>query len=128
MELHRLLRHARIHSEHYRLLLPDCDDVRLEDLPVLKGRVHGELGPHCGWWRLHLDDVESRLRNLENSDADPGLAWRSGWWLAATAGSTGRRAALAWNRQEWTDILSSYTRVNDWAGVKVGLKRRLPLR
>jgi phenylacetate-coenzyme A ligase PaaK-like adenylate-forming protein len=31
-----------------------------------------------------------------------------------------------WNRREWTAILSSYARVNDWAGLKVGPRRRLP--
>jgi len=32
---------------------------------------------------------------------------------------------FAWNRQEWTQVLTSYARVNDWAAVSVGLRHPL---
>ena len=40
--------------------------------------------------------------------------------------NAGRRAALAWDRREWAQVLASYARVNDWADVGVDLRHPLP--
>jgi phenylacetate-CoA ligase len=74
---------------------------------------------------LRLSKVEGRLAETELAATDHGQAGRGRWWLAATGGTTGRLAVFAWNRQEWTQVLTSYARVNDWAGVSVGLRHPL---
>lgn len=70
---------------------------------------------------LVLADVEEHLRALVQSGGDPGRAWRGRWWVAATAGTTGRRGVFIWDQDEWSTILASYARANDWAGVRAGV-------
>lgn len=125
--LARLLAHARERSAFYADRLPTTDPRGLPELPVLtKQTLMAEWDRICTDPALRLADVEARLLAEERSAANPGRAWRGRWWLAATGGTTGRRAALAWNRREWAQVLASYARVNDWAGVELDL--RYPVR
>ena len=120
-ELEVLLRHAQTNSPYYRQTLSGRTDVPLAALPVLTKSVLMEQWDRiCTRPDLRLAQVEQRLAEMERTGADPGHPWRSQWWLAATGGTTGRRAVFAWDRQEWIHILTSYARVNDWAGVAVG--------
>ncbi len=124
--LERLLRHARTNSPYHREPLSGASDVPLAELPILtKARLMEQWDRICTSDALRLAEVEGRLAETEGAGTDPGHAWRGRWWLAATGGTTGRRGVFAWNRQEWTQILASYARVNDWAGVSVGLGRPL---
>ncbi|WP_454300515.1 hypothetical protein [Salana multivorans] len=65
---------------------------------------------------LRIADVEGHLRDLTEHGGDPGKPWRGRWWAAATAGTTGRRGVFVWDRAEWSAVLASYARANDWAG------------
>jgi phenylacetate-CoA ligase len=124
--LARLLRHARINSPYYREVLRGAPDLPLAELPVLtKATLMEQWDRICTSDALRLAAVEGRLAETERAVTDPGHAWRGRWWLAATGGTTGRRGVFVWNRQEWTQVLASYARVNDWAGVSVGLRRPL---
>ena len=126
MALERLLRHARTNSPYYREALRGAPGTPLAELPVLtKPRLMEQWDRICTSDALRLSEVEGRLAEMELAATDPGQAWRKRWRLAATGGTTGRRAVFAWNRQEWTQVLTSYARVNDWAGVSVGLRRPL---
>lgn len=121
IELERLLEYARTRSPYYRDVLRGAGDVALADLPVLTKSVLMEQWDRiCTTPALRLADVERRLSEMERNGTDPGQPWRGRWWLAGTGGTTGRRAVFAWDRQEWTQLLTSYARVNDWAGVSVG--------
>jgi phenylacetate-CoA ligase len=98
----------------------------LAELPVLtKPTLMEQWDRICTSDALRLSEVERRLAETELAATDPGQAWRGRWRLAATGGTTGRRAVFAWNRQEWIQVLTSYARVNDWAGVSVGPRRPL---
>jgi putative adenylate-forming enzyme len=124
--LERLLRHARTSSPYYREVLTGAPGAPLAELPVLAKRTLMEQWDRiCTSDALRLSEVERRLGETELSGTDPGQAWRGRWRLAATGGTTGRRGMFAWNRQEWIQVLTSYARVNDWAGVSVGLRRPL---
>ena len=124
--LDRLLRHARTTSPYYREALRGAPDLPLAELPVLtKARLMEQWDRICTSDALRLTEVEGRLAETERAATDPGHAWRGRWRLAATGGTTGRRGVFAWNRQEWIQVLNSYARVNDWAGVSVGLGRPL---
>lgn len=110
-------------SSYYRSRLAGFDAAPLHDLPVLtKQTLMAEWDAVCTDPRLRLSDLEARLDTARAGRLDPGHAWRGRWWVAATGGTTGRRAALAWDRREWTQILTSYARVNDWAGVGVDVR------
>jgi phenylacetate-CoA ligase len=124
--LERLLRHARTSSPYYREVLRGAPGTALAELPVLtKPTLMEQWDRICTSETLRLADVEKRLAEMALGSTDPGRAWRKRWRLAATGGTTGRRAVFAWNRQEWIQVLTSYARVNDWAGVSVGLRRPL---
>lgn len=126
VELERLLAYARTSSPYYQQVLPGAAHVPLPDLPVLtKSTLMDQWDRICTSPALRLAQVERRLSEMERTGADPGHPWRGRWWLAGTGGTTGRRAVFAWDRREWTQILTSYARVNDWAGVAVGLRHPL---
>lgn len=121
--LARLRSHAARHSPFYRASLTGLRDAPLDALGVLtKQTLMAQWDNICTVRSLRLADVEQRLADEEQQQTDPGRAWRGRWWVAATGGTTGRRAALAWDRREWAQVLTSYARVNDWAGVGVDVR------
>ncbi|HQZ85752.1 MAG TPA: phenylacetate--CoA ligase family protein [Actinomycetota bacterium] len=125
--LARLRLHALEHSAYFATHHRGLERAPLAELPPLtKERLMASWDGLVTSPTLSLDSVTRRLRELETGGTDPGRPWQGRWWMAATAGSTGQRAVFVWNRREWISILSSYSRVNDWAGVKVGPRRRLP--
>lgn len=123
----RLRQHAQRHSRHFADQYRGLEGAPLAELPPLtKSELMADWDRVVTSPELSLDSVTQQLRNLETVGGDPGRPWRGRWWMAATAGSTGERAVFVWDREEWIAILSSYARVNDWSGVKVGPRRRLP--
>jgi putative adenylate-forming enzyme len=75
---------------------------------------------------LRREEVLHHLASQEAEGSEPARPWRGRWWMAATGGTTGERGVFVWNRREWVAVLASYARVNDWAGVSVGLRHPLP--
>ena len=121
--LDRLVRHAISRSAYYRERVGPLRGASLEQLPVLtKETLMNEWDRVCTEPSLSLDSVEQQLRSIEESGGDPAHGWRGRWWLAATGGTTGRRASLVWDRREWAQVLASYARVNDWAEVDLDLR------
>ena len=123
----RVRQHAQRHSRHFAEQYRGLEDAPLVELPPLtKSELMSDWDRVVTSPGLSLDSVTQQLRNLETVGGDPGRPWQGRWWMAATAGSTGERAVFVWDRAEWIAILSSYARVNDWSGVRVGPRRRLP--
>lgn len=124
--LTRLLEHARTKSPFYRDLHHGHEGAPLASLPIVTKAQFTENWDHVvTTTAVTRADVELHLSHVEQTGADPGHGWRGRWWMAQTGGSSGRRAALAWGRREWTDVLTSYARVNDWAGLNVDLRHPL---
>lgn len=124
--LQDLRRAAYAGSEFYRQHHARLFDAPLSELPpVTKADLMKNFDQAVTDPGLRLADVEEHLRILVASGADPGRPWRSRWWTAATAGTTGRRGIFIWNRREWATVLASYARANDWAGVPAGLTHPL---
>lgn len=124
--LGQLLRHAQSRSRYWAETLPAGPVTSLAGLPVLtKTTLMARWDEICTEPRLTRDQVIDRLARTQEDGIDPGHAWHGRWWAAATGGTTGRRAVLAWNRWEWAQILASYARVNDWADVRVDLRHPL---
>lgn len=69
---------------------------------------------------VRFGDVEAHL-----ASAGPTDLFRGRYRVAATGGTTGRRGVFLSDRSEWTSVLASYARANDWAGVPAGLRHRL---
>lgn len=125
--LHSLRDYARIRSPFLADFHRGLEKAPLAALPPLTKRTLMEFWDDVVTSRsLRLEPVLGHLALQESSGADPASPWRGRWWMSATGGSTGERGVLVWGRAEWLTILSSYARVNDWAGVGVGLGHPLP--
>ncbi|MCK6210289.1 phenylacetate--CoA ligase family protein [Georgenia sp. EYE_87] len=123
-----LRRHAYERSPFYRRHHAGLLTAPLSELPpVTKAELMARFDDVVTVRGLRLADVESHLRELTDVGGDPGEAWRRRWWVAATAGTTGRRGVFVWSRTEWAAVLASYARANDWAGVRLGLRHPLRL-
>ncbi|WP_120522118.1 phenylacetate--CoA ligase family protein [Arthrobacter celericrescens] len=121
-----LRRHAYARSAFYRGHHAKLQEAPLGDLPpVTKAQLLEGFDDAVTDSRLRLADLEAHLGELVRTGGDPGMPWRGRWWAAQTAGTTGRRGLFIWNRQEWSTILASYARANDWAEVPAGLTRPL---
>ncbi|UEL27030.1 phenylacetate--CoA ligase family protein [Pseudarthrobacter sp. L1SW] len=95
--------------------------------PVTKADLMGHFDEALTARDLSLAELEQRLRTLASEGGDPGLPWRGRWWAAATAGTAGPRGIFAWSRPEWAQVLASYARANDWAGIAAGPTRPLKM-
>lgn len=69
---------------------------------------------------VHLAEVEVHLARATATDR-----FRGRYRVAATGGTTGRRGIFLADPDEWSTILASYARANDWAGIPAGLTHRL---
>jgi phenylacetate-CoA ligase len=121
------LRHAAYAgSEFYGRHHAGLYDAPLAQLPpVTKTDLMNNFDQMVTVPGLRLADVEDHLRALLATGADPGMPWRERWWVAATAGTTGRRGVFIWDRSEWATVLASYARAHDWAGIPVELTHPL---
>ncbi|MBI3746921.1 MAG: phenylacetate--CoA ligase family protein [Chloroflexi bacterium] len=97
------------------------ENAPLEALPILTKATLMERFDEVVTDRdIHLHDVEAHLRS-----AGPTDLFRGRYRVTATGGTTGRRGVFLADRSEWTSVLASYARANDWAGVPAGLLHRL---
>ena len=69
---------------------------------------------------VHLADVEAFSATASATDR-----FRDHYRVAATGGTTGRRGIFLADPQEWTQVLTSYGRGDEWAGVAAGLTNRI---
>lgn len=119
--LQRLREATYAGSEFYRRHHAGLHNAPLEELPpVTKADLMEHFDEAITTPDVNLADLEGHLRALAESGGDPGLPWRGRWWVAATAGTSGRRGIFAWNRSEWATVLASYARATDWAGITAG--------
>ncbi|MEV4987811.1 phenylacetate--CoA ligase family protein [Pseudarthrobacter sp. LMD1-1-1.1] len=124
--LHRLRAATYAGSEFYRHRHAGLHDAPLQELPsVTKADLMEHFDEAITTPDLSLADLEDHVRGPTASCGDPGRPFRGRWWIAATAGTTGRRGIFAWNRSEWASVLASYARANDWAGIALNPRRPL---
>ena len=112
---------ALARSPFYREFHRGLEAAPLEALPVLTKATLMERFDELVTDRdVRLGDVEAHL-----ASAGPTDLFRGRYRVAATSGTTGRRGVFLADRSEWTSVLASYARANDWAGVPAGLRHRL---
>jgi phenylacetate-CoA ligase len=121
-----LRRAAYAGSEFYRRHHAGLFDAPLSHLPpVTKAELMANFDQAVTVPGLRLADLEEHLRALVATGANLGRPWRGRWWVAATAGTTGRRGIFLWNESEWAAVLASVARADEWAGAKLELVRPL---
>lgn len=110
-------------SRFYQSFHRGLFDRPLSELPVLTKPMLMERFDEL------VTDREVRLADARAHLASPNAArrFRDRYWIAATAGSTGAPGIFLHDQDEWTTVLASYARANDWAHIEAGLTHRLKL-
>jgi putative adenylate-forming enzyme len=105
--------HAVARSRFYQRLHVGYERAPLAELPVVtKAMLMESFDDLVVDPAIHLADV---LRFLETDDGRTRYLDR--YWVAATSGSSGRRGVFLFDRSEWTTMIASYARAQEWAGV-----------
>jgi phenylacetate-CoA ligase len=108
-------------SAFYRKFHAGLEHRPLHELPVLtKAQLVDAFDELATDPEVRIADLQAMLPTLKADDRYLGR-----YRLAATSGTTGKRAVFLWNAEEWATILASYSRPYAWAGVKPSpLQRR----
>jgi len=121
LRLAELRRWAVSNSPFYARHHAGLQDAPLEALPcVTKSQLMDAFDDVLTAPSLRRDLVESHLREVRDTHADPGPAWQGRWRAASTAGTTGVRGVFVWDEHEWARVIASYGRATTWAGVAPG--------
>ncbi len=92
----------------------------LHELPVVTKRMLlDEFDDLVTDRRVKRADVDSYLRSLTGDER-----FLDRYWVSSTSGTTCLRAFILSDFDEWTTILASYARANEWAGVRPTLTAR----
>ena len=119
--LGELRAHATAHSPFYRDLHRGLDGAPLSALPVVtKATLMERFDDLVTDRDVHLADVERYVSTASATDH-----FRDRYRVAATGGTTGRRGVFLADPHEWTQVLASYGRAYEWAGVAAGLTNRI---
>ncbi len=112
---------AMAHSPFYQDVHRGLERAPLSDLPILtKATLMERFDDLVTDREVRLADVESYVSTASATDR-----FRDRYRVAATGGTTGRRGVFLADPHEWTQILASYGRAYEWAGVAAGLTNRI---
>lgn len=118
--LGELRRWAHERSSFYRRFHAGLESRPLVDLPVLtKGQLMESFDDLVTDPKVRLAEVREFLATLEGY-----RRFKDRYWVARTSGSTGNPGIFLWSRAEWTTVIASYARAQEWAGITADLVRR----
>lgn len=121
--LAELRRFAYERSAFYRRLHRGLEAKPLAELPVVtKAELMGSFDEVATDPRVRIRDVESFLAARQGNELFLGE-----YWIARTSGTTGHPGTFLANRREWTTVVTSYARAQEWAGIRTNLLRRTRL-
>jgi putative adenylate-forming enzyme len=113
--------HAVARSPFYARLHAGLERRSLHELPIVTKAMLMESFDELSTDRtVRRADVEAYLKTV--GDTDSLFAGR--YRVATTSGSTGLRGVFLSDEDEWSWVLASYARANDWAGIAAGLTHR----
>jgi putative adenylate-forming enzyme len=108
-------------SPFYRDLHRGLERAPLAGLPIVtKATLMERFDDLVTDREVHLADVEAFSATATATDR-----FRHQYRVAATGGTTGRRGVFLADPHEWTQVLASYGRAYEWAGVAAGLTKRI---
>jgi phenylacetate-CoA ligase len=122
-ELDRLRHWAVERSPFYRRFHAGCESRPLADLPVLsKSQLMESFDELVTDRQVRLAELREFLERLDDY-----RLFLDRYWVARTSGSTGAPGVFLWSRPEWTSVVASYARAQEWAGINASLMRRTRL-
>jgi putative adenylate-forming enzyme len=118
-----LRRYVVERSPFYRRFHAGFESRPLAELPVLtKAQLMESFDDLVTDPEIRLADVKQFLSTLDGYHL-----FRNQYWVARTSGSSGHPGVFLWDRAEWTTIVTSYARSQEWAGIEVSLRHRTRL-
>ena len=112
-DLARLRVFAVERSPFYRQSHRGLTAAPLAELPLLtKATLMDHFDEIVTDQSLRLADLESYLMALRGNEPFAGR-----YWVSATSGSSGRRSIIPSDAREWSTMIASYARANEWAGI-----------
>lgn len=115
--------HAMTRSRFYQRFHRGLEGKPLGELPVLtKAELMTSFDELVVDPRVRRADVERHLAALRGNER-----YLDRYWVSRTAGSTGHPGIFLVERDEWSTIIASYARAQEWAGIDAKLTRRTRL-
>jgi phenylacetate-CoA ligase len=112
--------YAYRHSSFYQRFHHGLFDRPLKDLPVLtKSMMMENFDELVTDQSIRLDAV----RAFADERAE-GRFFLNRYWVTATSGSSGQPGFFLFNELEWSTIVASFARGQEWSGAKVNMVRR----
>lgn len=113
--LHQLREYVYAHSRFYQQFHRGLTDHPLHDLPVLtKSMLMEHYDDLVTDPAIHLDAVRKYLAQAQPDDRFLGR-----YWINTTSGSSGTPGVFLFNQTEWTTVLASFARAQEWAGLGI---------
>jgi len=118
--LRRLRDHAYMRSPFYQKFHRGLFDCPLSELPVLtKAMMMEHFDEIVTDRQVRLEDVRAHVHS-----SDDNARFLNRYRVAATSGSSGQPGFFLYDDEEWTSILASFARGQEWAGQRLSLTRR----
>ncbi len=118
--LQDLRQYAYERSPFYQNFHKGLTERPLQELPVLTKAMMMEHFDELVTDRsLHLEDVRAFA-----TQGEAGQPYKNRYWVNATSGSSGHPGFFLFDEAEWTDVLASFARSQEWSGVRINLTRR----
>lgn len=115
--------HAVARSPFYRRFHAGLERRPLSELPVLtKAELMANFDDVVTDPDVQLADVEAYLGRVGGDER-----FRSRYRVVATSGSTGLRGIFLSDAAEWSHVIASYARAQEWAGIVPSLRHRVRL-
>jgi phenylacetate-CoA ligase len=115
-----LRRYAYQHSPFYQKFHKGLMELPLWELPVLTKSMMMENFDELVTDRsLHLGEIRAFAEH-----AAVGRRFKDRYYVTATSGSSGQPGFFLFDTSEWTSVLASFARGQEWSGVKIDLTRQ----
>lgn len=119
----QLRRFSVEHSPFYARLHHGLEGAPLEQLPVVtKAMIMSRFDEAVTDTRLRLSELESHVATIRGEERFAGR-----FWVSASSGSSGLRTIIPSNPREWSMIIASYGRANEWGGVRISPFRKVTM-
>lgn len=121
--LQQLREYAYEKSPFYRRYHKGLTDRPLQELPVLtKTMVMQNFDELVTDPALHLEGIQAYA-----AQGHAGHRYKDRYWVNATSGSTGQPGFFLYDDIEWSFVLASFARVQEWSGLRINLTHRLKM-
>jgi putative adenylate-forming enzyme len=115
--------HAMARSRFYQRFHRGFENKPLHELPILtKAQLMDSFDDLVTDPKIGRADVEQHLSHLRGNER-----YLDRYWISRTSGSSGHPGIFLTDRDEWSTVIASYARAQEWAGIDAKLTRRTRL-